>query len=271
MQDKAAAHGKKPPAPAAAGKGAESKGSAKTGGSGEEHDKKLAEGLSALDAVTARYARDGATKDEIVTGVKSVRRKFTVFKSIEVVDGGETWDYLYVASNGTQRPGTKKKKDRMPLLKGEGEVDEYNSLEFATGTEDHHVPQKALMADFSAALNSDYTEGAGIAIKISTERHKGARTTGRKRAEIAEGETPRAQAGKKGKGQQTAMDELKADMNNLRNDIFKEKMDEQAKTKERKTIKEHIKSVETRNRARFSKIFAADTPYEDVVGKGRKK
>ena len=80
-----------------------SKGSAKTGTSGEEHDKKLAEGLRALDAVTARYARDGATKDEIETGVKSVRRKFTVFKSIEVVDGGDTWDYEYVANPGTKK------------------------------------------------------------------------------------------------------------------------------------------------------------------------
>jgi hypothetical protein len=107
LQDKAAAHGKKPPVSAAAGKGAESKGSAKTGSSGEEHDKKLAEGLRALDAVTARYARDGATKDEIVTGVKSVRRKFTIFKSIEVTDGGDTWDYDYVASNGKKK-GPKK-------------------------------------------------------------------------------------------------------------------------------------------------------------------
>ena len=107
LQDKAAAHGKKPPAPAAAGKGADSKGSAKTGSSGEEHDKKLAEGLRALDALTARYARDGATKDEIVTGVKSVRRKFTIFKSIEVIDGGNTWDYEYVANPGTKQ-GAKK-------------------------------------------------------------------------------------------------------------------------------------------------------------------
>jgi hypothetical protein len=108
LQDKAAAHGKKPPAPAATGKGAESKGSAKTGSSGEEHDKKLAEGLRALDAVTARYARDGAAKDEIETGVKSVRRKFTVFKSIKVVDGGDTWDYEYVATSGKVK-GAKKK------------------------------------------------------------------------------------------------------------------------------------------------------------------
>ena len=95
--------GQKPPAPAAAGKGADSKGSTKTGGSGEEHDEKLAEGLRALDAATARDVRDGATKGEIKTGVKSVRRKFTIFKSIEVIDGGDTWDYEAVARRGTRR------------------------------------------------------------------------------------------------------------------------------------------------------------------------
>jgi hypothetical protein len=59
--------------------------------------------------VTARYAKDGATKEEVVSGVKSVRRKFTVFKSIEVIDGGETWDYKYVASEG-EREGPKQKR-----------------------------------------------------------------------------------------------------------------------------------------------------------------
>ena len=42
-----------------------------------------------------------------MTGVKSVRRKFTIFKSIEVVDGGDTWDYEYVANPG-RRKGAKK-------------------------------------------------------------------------------------------------------------------------------------------------------------------
>ncbi len=72
------------------------------------HDDELAKGLAALDAVTARYAQDGAPKDEVVGGVKSVRRKFKVFKSIEVIDGGETWDYEYVATPG-KKQGPKKK------------------------------------------------------------------------------------------------------------------------------------------------------------------
>jgi hypothetical protein len=48
-----------------------------------------------------------------VAGVKAVRRKFKVFKSIDVVDGGETWDYKYVASNGTKK-GPKKSKGEWP-------------------------------------------------------------------------------------------------------------------------------------------------------------
>ncbi|MCA9904385.1 MAG: DNA/RNA non-specific endonuclease, partial [Anaerolineae bacterium] len=67
----------------------------------KEHDAKLKAGLSALDALTQRYAKDGATKDELEAGVKSVRRKFKVFKSIQIKDGGDRWRYFYVASDGS--------------------------------------------------------------------------------------------------------------------------------------------------------------------------
>ncbi|MFN8451264.1 MAG: DUF4157 domain-containing protein, partial [Anaerolineae bacterium] len=76
----------------------------------KEQDEKLKEGLAALDAVTQRYAKDGASEEEVEAGVKSVRRKFKVFKSIEVVDGGETWDYKYVVNPNVTKKGVKKKK-----------------------------------------------------------------------------------------------------------------------------------------------------------------
>jgi len=70
----------------------------------KEHDEQLKEGLAALDAVTKRYAKDGATKEEVETGVKAVRRKFKVFKSIIVEEnkGKGTWKYHYVASDGDE-------------------------------------------------------------------------------------------------------------------------------------------------------------------------
>jgi Domain of unknown function (DUF4157) len=112
LQEEAAKKGKKPagPTPGPAGAaGVKSEAPAKQGTGEEAHQDRLRDGLAALDQVTQRYARDGATKDEVVTGVKSVRRKFSVFKSIEVVDGGDTWDYEYVASPG-KKTGAKKKK-----------------------------------------------------------------------------------------------------------------------------------------------------------------
>jgi len=77
------------------------------------HAKQLAEGLAALQAVTDRYSKDGATPDEVKAGVKSVRRKFKVFKSINVIDGGKTWDYDYSASPGKKKRGPKKKKEQL--------------------------------------------------------------------------------------------------------------------------------------------------------------
>jgi hypothetical protein len=107
LQEEASKKGKKPEGKDGA-KGAGKEEGAKKDTGKESHDKELQEGLAALEAVTARYAKDGATQEEVVTGVKAVRRKFKVFKSIEVIDGGETWDYDYVASPGDKKKGAKK-------------------------------------------------------------------------------------------------------------------------------------------------------------------
>jgi hypothetical protein len=105
LQEEAVKKGKKP-------KGADPKGAVGTPGkqdaSKTTHDEELKKGLAALQAVTDRYAKDGATKEDVVTGVKSVRRKFKVFKSLEVIDGGATWDYDYTASPGNKLKGAKK-------------------------------------------------------------------------------------------------------------------------------------------------------------------
>ena len=63
----------------------------------KEQSEELRQGLNALDAVIAGYKKQGATLEEMSAAVKSVRRKFKVFKSIEVVDSGEDWeiDYTY--------------------------------------------------------------------------------------------------------------------------------------------------------------------------------
>jgi hypothetical protein len=109
LQEEASKKGKKPEGKDGA-KGAGKEEAAKKDTGKESHDKELQEGLAALEAVTARYAKDGATKEEVVTGVKAVRRKFKVFKSIEVIDGGKTWDYEYVANPG-KKTGPPKAKD----------------------------------------------------------------------------------------------------------------------------------------------------------------
>ena len=231
LQDKAAARGKKPPAPAAAGKGADSKGSAKTGGSREEHDKKLSEGLRALDAVTARYARDGATKDEITTGVKSVRRKFTVFKSVEVIDGGNTWDYDYVASPGTTRTGPPKSK----LLKYEGEVEAFGSLpgEVRDNVTGHHMPADSLMKLYKIdrkegiAMNMEHPRGAG-------GRHRRTRTYG------------------KGYATKDPVKELREDIRDVRKIYEDDGLDGPK-------IEAGLKKVRQLNRKRFPKLFEKDS------------
>lgn len=114
-QDEAVKSGKKPP-------GGDVKASGgKTGGAAKDKGKKYKEedlknGLAALEAVVTRYAKDGATQDEVETGVKSVRNKFKqVFKYIKVVDGGDTWNCEY-AYNPTP-PAKKVPKKKIPATK----------------------------------------------------------------------------------------------------------------------------------------------------------
>ena len=108
LQDEATKKGKKMPGgeikPGAGKEGAAEKGKGK-----QAKDEEIKQALTALEQVTTRYAKDGATKEEVITGVKAVRRKFSkVFKSIEVIDGGDTWDYEYVMNPKSKKKGPKK-------------------------------------------------------------------------------------------------------------------------------------------------------------------
>ncbi len=79
----------------------------------------LDEALKALEAVTKRYEKDGATEEEVKAGVKSVGRKYKkAFKGgINVEPKGDYWEYIYVAPN---KKGPKKAKadTKPPELKG---------------------------------------------------------------------------------------------------------------------------------------------------------
>lgn len=78
-----------------------------------KHDAKVASGLAAIDREEKRYLKAGKIdkKDAEKVAVK-VKSKHKVFKSIKVVDGGESWDYDYVASPGRTKKGERKQGGR---------------------------------------------------------------------------------------------------------------------------------------------------------------
>jgi hypothetical protein len=60
---------------------------------------KIEAGLVALDAADAQYVKDGGIERADAEKVAAtVKKEHPVFESITVVDGGESWDYEYVAS-----------------------------------------------------------------------------------------------------------------------------------------------------------------------------
>ena len=74
-----------------------------------EHDAKVEAGKAAIDKEEQRYLEEGKISKEDAEQVSvKVQREHPVFKSITVVDGGETWDYNYVASPGGRKKGERK-------------------------------------------------------------------------------------------------------------------------------------------------------------------
>ncbi|MGH3695388.1 MAG: polymorphic toxin type 17 domain-containing protein [Pseudonocardiaceae bacterium] len=74
-----------------------------------EHARKVAAGLAAIDQEEQAYLKDGKiARADAEKIARTVRSQHGVFKSINVVDGGETWDYDYVASPGKKKKGEEK-------------------------------------------------------------------------------------------------------------------------------------------------------------------
>jgi hypothetical protein len=83
-----------------------------------EHDAQVKTGLAALDGEQKKRDQDhdGAlTFEEAETAANKVKTAYPVFKSVTVVDGGETWDYEYVASPKERKKGSKKEKVDDPV------------------------------------------------------------------------------------------------------------------------------------------------------------
>src|SRR5262249_46341346 len=64
-----------------------------------EHDMKVEAGLAAIGEEDSKYAKEGAiTEEDALKVAATVKRAHPIFKSIEIVEGKETWDYQYSAS-----------------------------------------------------------------------------------------------------------------------------------------------------------------------------
>jgi hypothetical protein len=74
-----------------------------------EEQKKVDAGLAAIEQKVKAFQKDGQIERTDAEKVAAdVRKEYPVFKAITVVDGGDTWDYDYVASPGKRKKGAKK-------------------------------------------------------------------------------------------------------------------------------------------------------------------
>jgi hypothetical protein len=73
------------------------------------HAQKVSAGLAAIETEEKSYANDEKISQEDAKKVATkVKKNHSIFKSLTVVDGGNTWDYDYVASPKKRKKGVKK-------------------------------------------------------------------------------------------------------------------------------------------------------------------
>ncbi|MCP4368489.1 MAG: hypothetical protein GY797_10330 [Deltaproteobacteria bacterium] len=81
-----------------------------------EHDAKVVAGLASIDQEEQKHLEENKMSEEDAEKVAAtVKAKHPVFKSITVVDGGDTWDYDYIASPVKKKKGVKQKIGKMDL------------------------------------------------------------------------------------------------------------------------------------------------------------
>lgn len=79
-----------------------------------DREQKIQTGLKQIDQEETKYLKDGKIKYEDAQKIAvQVKRSNPVFKSIEVVSGNTTWDYIYRSLEGRK---TGEKKDEAPNL-----------------------------------------------------------------------------------------------------------------------------------------------------------
>ncbi|MCI5138478.1 MAG: hypothetical protein D3922_08685, partial [Candidatus Electrothrix sp. AR1] len=87
-----------------------SKGKKKGKDKKKDKEKKIRKGLAAIDREEIKYLKEGKIEEKNARKVAySVKKRHRVFKYLKVFDGGERWDYFYIASPGNVKRGEKKK------------------------------------------------------------------------------------------------------------------------------------------------------------------
>jgi outer membrane biosynthesis protein TonB len=81
-----------------------------------DHDRKVKKGLAEIQAEEKKIIKGRIRKQEAQSIAAKVKRSNPIFKSITVIDGGDTWDYKWVASEGTEK-GTITKEEWLNIGK----------------------------------------------------------------------------------------------------------------------------------------------------------
>ncbi|HEX7317665.1 MAG TPA: DUF4157 domain-containing protein [Pyrinomonadaceae bacterium] len=170
-----------PPAktkPGTPGAAAGAQGPQTPGAQSPEFNAKVQAGLDAIDREQARYQTNGEIlREEAELVAAKVKRDHPVFKSLNVVDGGATWDYDYVVNPSNKKKGlTQEEKD----AKAKERADE------RAKAKEEKAQEKAKEKEAKAKEKAD-AKAAAQAVKDKAKRDKA--------AEIVDKYKPRLEGG----------------------------------------------------------------------------
>ncbi|HEV2801611.1 MAG TPA: hypothetical protein VGW12_13990 [Pyrinomonadaceae bacterium] len=158
----------------------------------KEREEQVKKGVAALGTFTQKFAKKGATQEQVDGAARKVQSKFPVFQSITPVAQGDKWVFEYVASPKRRAPGPQKGKPTFTLTPGPLKLQEGKiiSAKKTVHLYTDHGPDK-LEADVEQRLIDELNRFKAERTKKFNEMDKSIADTQKKLEDLVKGEQPK--------------------------------------------------------------------------------
>ncbi|MGW1411915.1 hypothetical protein ACWCPY_38780, partial [Streptomyces sp. NPDC002403] len=138
----------------------------------QERATQLRAGLAALDNLTGKYRAGGATERQMRGELKRIKKKHTVFKELSASKKGDAWEYRYVASPPTQKPGPPSSSGSFSHAPGGLAAHEGHTIRTSAKPKTIHLIQKHGQAVTEAMMKQRLTDALQMFKDVRKDKKK---------------------------------------------------------------------------------------------------